>query len=213
MRGLLIDGIYGSGKSSIREALQRRKSLISSESTLFLSETFTQRLAEYDIGHNGSNILKSMGAILSVLEKISFMYNSSKISQDPRREMFSLFYFLESLHFNACARHQLSFDLFQEVDNRLASMKCKAVFIDIPEDQLLEQTVLSTKKYRHKEWGTYLDARYGENDIDKLEKISILQKQMKKAFMQSSMDKLVVSSKGCNWEEISEAILKWIYTS
>lgn len=44
MFGLLLDGIYGSGKSTVTRELKKRLPNIKSDSCIFLSEVFTQRL-------------------------------------------------------------------------------------------------------------------------------------------------------------------------
>lgn len=207
MKGLILEGIYGSGKSSVMSSLKEKIGDIRSDSCLFFSEVFTQRMKEHLIDQSPRESLLPMKTLVDQITVLSALYAQSRMPNDKRREMFSLSYLFESFHLNAAVRYNLEWEDIAEIDRNLSSEKCKVVFLKIPEDQIKARSIVMTRQTRDPEWSEYLQTHYKMLDDDLADKFMDMQRKMEALLGKTTMPVSILDTGNMNWDQISEKTL------
>jgi len=170
MRGIIIDGVAASGKSSILRLFQKK--LMESKpnmTKIFLSEHYTERMLEHlkeDGTLNGYHISDHVDKIIGTLNVFQKMLSESKFKDEPRGadaiailERFILTHFA-SLEIEDTYGIELAKKHFQTLN----SMGIIQIALIIPRDKLKDR-IISTISYRNDAWKEYLFSKGSEEDI------------------------------------------------
>ena len=170
MKGIIIDGVAASGKTSILRNLN--KSLVEIKPTttkFFISEHYTERMLEHlkeSGGLTGLYINRHVDKIINILQQFQNMLSESKFSNDPRDA--DLLVILERF----ILTHLTSLDIENEYKNEIVeshfkalnSLGIKQVALVVPEEHLKER-IMSTINYRNMAWKEYLFSKGDEAEI------------------------------------------------
>lgn len=170
MRGIIIDGVAGSGKTTIIKSLNQR--IFEKEplaSRIFLSEHYTQRILENPDGQikpTKDRINNHIENIISSLEMFQAMLIGSKFADDPGQA--DLFVVLERFVLTHLTSLPESYGLNEATQHlqKLSSLNFIQIALITPEEMMTER-VLSTFKYRNDKWKDYLYSIGNEEEIVK----------------------------------------------
>lgn len=170
MKGLIIDGVVASGKSSIIKYLQQK--LVETypyRSKFFLSEHYTERILEKS---KENNLLAARQAkqhiqnILETLQRYDEMLKKSKFSTRPQNaELILLVERFILTHFASLEdRRGYSLEEARKQFILINKYNIKQIVLEVPEEYLKER-IMSTVNYRNDEWHKYL---YSTGDEDQI---------------------------------------------
>ncbi|OGY94165.1 MAG: hypothetical protein A2406_01655 [Candidatus Komeilibacteria bacterium RIFOXYC1_FULL_37_11] len=170
MKGIIIDGVVSSGKTSILKHLHRLISEQNPTSTkFFISEHYTERMLEHlkDKGElDGSHIKAHVDQLIHTLASFQSMLDNSKFRDNPKGA--DLFVTLERFiltHLSSVdIGDKYSLDEVKAHFEILNKLGVKQVALIIPESRLKEN-IMSTLQYRNDAWLDYLYSRGGEKEI------------------------------------------------
>lgn len=201
MRGVIIEGVTGSGKSATYERLKRG---FDQDSGLLLSQVFTQRLLEHLPRRSASDVLMLCDNYVSFLESIQALYESSVFVTHPRKESLRFSFIFESFHMN----HILEFGLgdkqiFGPLEKRLRNIGTTVVMLKIPEDRILERSIRRTRQSRSARWLQYQMA-FGMTDDELATRYKLQQRELEQWVVDSRLPHVVVDTSEEDWEQIAQ---------
>ena len=170
MKGIIIDGVAGSGKTTILKKVHSRIFKIEPSATkLFISEHYTERMLEHlkENGKlDGKYIKNHTEKIIGTLAAYQDMLNGSKFSTDPKGvEIFATLERFILTHFSSMhIENKYSIGEAKSHYETLARMGIKQVVLTVPESRMKKQ-ILSTLNYRNEVWKDYLYSKGDEREI------------------------------------------------
>jgi len=170
MRGIIIDGVAGSGKSSILNYIHSEiHKKYPSSTKFFISEHYTERMLEHLRDKkelNGFHIKSHVSRIIENLRMYQQMLDKSKFSQNPQGA--DIFVTIERFlltHFASMdIESEYSVDEAKSHFNTLNKLGIKQIALIIPESRLRE-SILSTLNYRNEKWKEHLYSKGTEKKI------------------------------------------------
>lgn len=171
MRGLIIDGVVASGKSTILHILNKK--IIEEEPTLskiFLSEHYTQRMLEHlrdGKKIDGQYINNHIEKIIDSLDVFQKMLDDSKFRDNPKEA--DLLVILERFILTHLTNDDLlndgySLEKAKYHFSKITSYNINQIALIIPEDKI-EKRIMSTINYRNEKWKEYLYSFGDEKEI------------------------------------------------
>lgn len=171
MRGLILDGVIASGKTTLLRRLQQRIATQTPPfSQISLTELYTERMIEHlrvDGILPGRSVRDHIEAVILSLETFERMLKASRFSEDPGPAQMLVTLDRLILTFQASEEIQdqgYSLDLIEGHFRRLASLGIQQVVLWIPPDQMKDR-ILLTLEYRNECWRDYLFSRGGVEEI------------------------------------------------
>ncbi len=210
MVGLVIEGVTGSGKTTVLKHLRHYLHLVPQEAHLILTQSYTQRMVEH-LGQNKrpEDVVRLLKSLLSPLETIHGLFEASVFSTHPRRAMVEFAYILETFHLNNLIEADYPYDdSFRAIDRRLARIGARMVVLSIPEGSVRERAIESTRRYRSGKWLAYQKA-FGLTDAELEEKYRRQQRRLLKMASEGSIPFTVIGTGEGNWEQISRAVFSY----
>lgn len=170
MKGIIIDGVASSGKTSILRHLHSKISEQYPSSTkFFISEHYTERMLEHlkEKGAlTGTHIKEHMGSIIANLNNFQKMLDKSKFANNPKGA--DIFVTLERF----ILTHMASMDMGNQYSTQeakhhfetLGKMGFKQVVLVIPKS-VFKERLMSTLVHRNDAWREHLYSRGGEKEV------------------------------------------------
>lgn len=170
MKGIIIDGVAASGKTSIIKQLQKK--IIKEKpniSKLFISEHYTQRMLEHlaESGKlNGTHVKNHVSDIIRALNVFQDMLKKSKFIDNPNgAEMIVVLERFVLTHISSAPlENHYKHEEISKHFRLLSSLGFSQIVLAIPEDKILER-IISTTKYRNDKWKEYLLSKGTESQI------------------------------------------------
>ena len=205
MKGLILEGIVGSGKSSILLFL-RKQIIENGSSSLILDEAITERPLE---PLSSSNVETSLLHLNRLVELMVRLYDLETAAQKPIESRVQ--FVLERFHFSHCldiAGFE-RFAAYADIDKQMMGLGSKLVVLTMKEDLIRERSVLSTKKFRGEAWSGYL-----EQIAETEEGVSAFYAAQQEHFIalcrMSTIPSMAVDTSNCDWEEASFQIVDFL---
>lgn len=170
MKGIIIDGVAASGKSTILKNIHSKIIEVKPSMTkFFISEHYTERMLEHlkERGElDGSHIKDHISQIIESIVTYQNMLNNSKFSSNPSGA--DIFVTLERF----LLTHFTSMDIegtysLKEAESHFDSLNklgIKQIALVIPESRL-KDSIMSTLNYRNDKWKEYLYSKGNEEEI------------------------------------------------
>lgn len=163
-RILLVEGVPGTGKTSIINSLVRRyaENTVLIRSLLHLTQAHTYHPLSPDEPDGPDKIDDALAAAqnLAHLERIFDLVSwmASLVSYEQRKVFLCT---IDTLHITHCFRPGvLSWERVASFDRRLAGLGCKLLFLRATRETIWERTILGRKDNR---FITHYGQRYGES--------------------------------------------------
>ncbi len=159
VRGIIIEGIAGSGKTTLRKHLMHRLS-VSNASLISINEYCTERCLEplKDAGPD-----ESAEVLTGIVRLLNNFQNLPCRSSDEFRKLF----ILERFHMSHCldiANQEFTAG-YRYIDRQMKELNAVIVLLTLEPSSILERSVISTKKTRPASWSDYLST-LGPTDQD-----------------------------------------------
>jgi thymidylate kinase len=205
MRGLILEGIVGSGKSSVLRSL--KKQLTEQDgSSMVLSEHITERPMEPLRSANLEKSLSHLGQLVCLIKQINDIEQSVQKYPYP-----SVQFILERFHFSHCldiAGFE-KFDAFVEIDRQMESLGSKLVVLTLHEKLILDRSIVSTKKTRTEAWAKYL-AQIADSDEGAAGYYKKQQDDFVSLCEKSEIPSMVVDTSNRDWDEVSFQVIDFL---
>lgn len=202
MAGLVLEGIVGSGKTTVIRYL--RKYFIEKDcSTLILTEHDTERPMEPFRSSNPLESISHLNRLLSIIETIHEI--QKPVHADPLHEMYFVF---ERFHLSHCLdiAGLEKFHLYSDIDSRLHTFCAKLVVLSIPGNAIEERSVVTTKQHRNEKWSHYLN-QIASTDEGVARHYLAQQEDLFKLCQKSKIPSMVVDTTNRDWQDISNHII------
>ncbi|MCF7818946.1 MAG: hypothetical protein K9M54_13800 [Kiritimatiellales bacterium] len=205
--GLILEGICGTGKSTILRSLQQserfyRRSFLSA---IVLSEHQTQRVLEQKEREVGLTTADNVGLLdqhVSYLEAVRDRLNQMQWCQNNRTNM-RVPYVLERFHLTHVYHYpHMTWEHVQPIDRRLAGLNCKLCLLTIPDAVLRERIIAN----RNAAWREYL-SKYGQTDEEILRYYATQQQLLRDLCGKSEIDTLVLDTSRISADDAVNQVL------
>lgn len=208
MIGLVLEGIVGSGKTSVIRHL-KKYFLEKDCSVLILTEHYTERPMEPLPAASSVKSVSHLNQITNVVKTLHEMENET-----PSGLRSDAYFVFERFHLSHCLdisgfEH---FDKYRDIDRQLNTFGCKLVVLTIEENIILERCVVSTRKWRDEKWKNYL-TRIAPTEEGVADHYKKQQKEFVELCQQSEIPSMVVDASNQDWEEISFQITEFLNRS
>ena len=205
MKGLILEGIVGSGKSSILRFL--RKHINENGSSSFvLDENMTERPLE---PLKSSDVEKSTKHLNRLVQLMKNLFDLESVAQKSRQ--IQVQFVLERFHFSHCLDIAGidRFSAYADIDKQMRDLGSKLVVLTMREDVIHERSVVSTKKNRGEAWTRYLEG-IAPNEKGVTEFYTAQQEYFIALCRNSVIPSMVVDTSNCDWEEVSFQIVDFL---
>lgn len=205
MRGVILEGIPGTGKSQIYrllvgETAQKNLSLFA------LSENCTERMLE-------PLRQASLAESLSILDRIIFVLEG--YAQLPCLNVSgkNKFFLLERFHFSHCLdiAGMEYWNRYSGIEDKLKSFDAVVIVLTIAPEDIPERTLRQTRKVRPASWSSYLNT-LGKTDTEIAGYYRQQQEQLVALSRRSLLPCHFVDTTKQNWTETAEKISHILFT-
>ncbi len=205
--GLIIEGVCGSGKTTILKKLTEspRFQNKSGQSTIVLSEHHTQRVLEKKertAGLRRADNLNLLDEHATYLENMNERLARMPWAENGRSNM-RLAYIFERFHLTHVSHYEhMQWEDVQDIDNRLARLNCKAILLIVDRHELQQRVEIG----RDSGWREYL-TRFGETDSEITDHYLGQQCVLQKLCERSKLEILMISTSEVDAETTTARIL------
>lgn len=161
MAGLILEGVSGSGKSTVLEATLRSESYLDRGylSSVVLSEHHTQRVLEAKERSEGLNVEDNVALLRQHLDVVHTMHSRLQRMQWGAlgKLRHRACYAMERFHLtHVCHYEHMRWEYVKDIDEALSEIGCKLCLLRV-DDGEIEERVVSLR--RNQEWRAYLGSR------------------------------------------------------
>lgn len=205
--GLIIDGICGTGKTTIFSSILQSERFVQKTflSSVVLSEHQTQRVLERKEREEGltqSDNVSLLDQHVTYLEHMRDRLDQMQWCENKRTNM-RIPYVIERFHFTHVYHYDhMTWQDIKDIDSRLAKLNCRLCLLTM-DDSVLEHRIIAS---RDLEWREYLK-RYGKTDGEILEYYSMQQKMLRALCEKSQLDIFVVDTTNTSVRETLDQVL------
>jgi len=205
--GLIVEGISGSGKTSILSELLKSERFVNKSylSSIVLSEHQTQRILERKEREEGLSVQDNLSLLdehISYFENLNNQLNRMQWCRSNQTSM-RIPYILERFHFTHVYHYNhMGWGDVQEIDNRLSAVNCKVCLLTADPEALRSRLLTG----RDSSWMNYLK-RYGDTD-DKIVKYFVEQQSsLIELSRKSELQTLIIDTSGSSPDDNIDMIL------
>ena len=199
--GIVLEGITGSGKSTLYQRLGRSPRVLSYESRLFLAQAYTLRMAP-EAGE-----CETLHRLVDAVERLHAPYWRSEFSaRDDARG--SLCWVMEGFqYYMALDRCAPTADaaLVASVEARLCELGGHLVVLTVQPDAILEQCVRSTLRHRGSGWRDFL-FRMGRTETEVAEVLRRRQERLLALVTATRLPVIRLDSTTQDWDDLTARV-------
>ncbi len=205
-QGLILEGISGTGKTSVFEALATHRSmqLVPAKSRLLLSEHHTQRILELEEQKGlltPQHHLELMNQLVTFVEILSNRTSHRGWYSDRVQEQ-DLFYLFERFHLTHVFRFaHMNWSQVANIDHRLSTLGAVICLLTVNAENL-EKRLFSRK---HECWLNYLK-QYGNTPAEIVDTLMRRQQLALELAKRSSLPTLVIDTSDNSIDQVTELI-------
>lgn len=203
MRGCVLTGVWGAGKTSVYRRIITRLTDAGCQSLIAMPQAATITTHTYTPGkphEHAANIVSWLDKLTAFLEDIEGRFRASTLPRHRFAPAWAPTCVLECLGFDApiyglpLARHALL-----EIEHRLAALGVHLVLLRVPDDRIRVQCLDSTRLHRGERWARYLDG-FGPDDKARVDHIRRAQDTLLRWLGTSPMPLHVIDTEAEDWE-------------
>ena len=205
MKRIIIEGITGSGKSTVYKKLIDKLKFVEGSNLLFLNEYITWRTFEKEKDIEAS-CEETFTNISGFIRWLTYIFINADLQNTSRGRDEQLCCLMEGFHWNAYARGILSEKAFHDIENEINNLGFGIVFLVLSESNIKNRSVIETRKFRTRGWNKYLDS-LGNSD-DKIAQIfQERQNRYYDIFTCSTSKKILINTDEKRWDDYAEQII------
>ncbi len=210
-KGIIIEGIPGSGKTSTIRQIQRLPAFLQREATtlLLLGEEITQRTLELRTQEgslSAEDHQQLLDELITPLEQKQERFLKRGWSGGESR--FQFLYLLERFHLTHATYYPYLQDWdYSAIEERLKKLSAKGCLF-VMDPAVMRYRIIESRPYPA--WRRYL-ARYGKNDEEIVEHYVRQQEAMLQRAHTSGLDWLILDTTEANWSIVASKVWKhWV---
>ncbi len=207
LNGLILEGISGSGKTSVLKRLLAHDAWITKPftSSLVLSEHHTQRVLEAKERNEGLHVNDHLMLLANILDFVEQIHKHAGQMDWAERQKHNhkLPYLLERFHFTHVYHYPyMTWNKVDTIEHRLLNLNAKVCVLTI-DKVAIEQRIFGD---RNKQWASYLQ-RYGSTKKRIINHFTTQQQQLFRLCELTRLPILVIDTSTQTINEIVEKIL------
>lgn len=216
MRGCVLIGVWGAGKTSVYQRTTARLINQGCQSLITMPQAATLTTHTYTQGsphEHAASILSWLDRLTTFLEDLDRRFQASTLPSHQFAPLWTPTCVLEGLGFDAplyglpLARHALL-----DVEHRLAALGLHLVVLRVPAGRVLAQCVESTRMQRGPKWASYLE-RFGPDDHARAEHVLRGQNTLLRWAHSSPLPLHVIDTGTGDWDAYARQVTDLIMSS
>lgn len=194
MKILMLSGITGTGKSTLFRYLEKNMDMRDFSSNMFFSSYHCQ------------NYFKEAGICFEKLyEFYQRIFEMEKIEYSKKIGVL-----FENSFYNVCLEYGLDNKEIMKMESLFNKYQCKQVLLTIPETEIYQRSIVTTRIYRKPSWTDYLN-RFNLSDGELTDMFLEKQKRLSELVNKSSCPALIINTSEMDWDLYIEEINRfWV---
>lgn len=205
MKRIIIEGITGSGKTTVYKTIVEKFKSSDGSNFLFLNEYITWRTFEKE-NDIGAVCRETFTNISSFIRWLSSIYINADLQNTSRGRSEQLCCLMEGFHWNAYARGIISEEIFREIENEINSLGFGIAFLVLSESEIKKRSVIETRRFRTSGWNNYLNT-LGNSDDEIAKTFQERQRRYYDIYSCSTINKILINTDEKRWDEYAEQII------
>lgn len=213
MRGCVLAGVWGAGKTSVYQRTLERLAEAGYASLIAMPQAATITTHTYTSGtphEHATHIMSWLDQLTSFLEDTHRRFHASTLPEHRFASTWRPTCLLEGLGFDAPLYGlPITRDSLIRDEHRLAALGVHVVLLRVPEDRIRTQCVESTRDHRGSKWARYLD-RFGPTDASRAECIRQVQAELIRWVQTSPLPLQVLDTTTQDWDAYADQVAESI---
>jgi hypothetical protein len=194
MKMLMLSGITGAGKSTLFKQIVKKAGDLDFSSEMLFSAYHCQNFFK-ETNFNSER--------LYAFYKSIFDFENIEYSK-------AIGVLFENSFYNVCLEYHINSEDISRIEKLLHKNQCKQVILKLPEDEIYNRSIVSTRIHRKPSWRSYLD-EFNKSDEDLTTMFKEKQEKLFGLTSHSSCPTLIINTSEMNWDLYVEKINKfWI---
>lgn len=216
MRGAIVTGVWGAGKSSVCHHIRARLVASGCETLICIPQAATITTHTYIPGttaaEHAAGVLSWMSELTRFLTDTDHRFHASTLPGHRCAPVWTPTALLEAVSFDIPV-YQLPVHRAQllGVEDTLARLGLHLVVLHVPEHRIQAQCVASTRRHRGPKWDTYLHG-FGDSDTARAAAIGRAQHRLMGWVHTSPLSATIIDSSGGDWNRYARQITELIET-
>ena len=203
--GIILEGVTGTGKSTLFKMLRESNVISLFESTFFIPQVYTLRLVP---NRGEAEYMKQM---LEGIHAIAGAYtNSSFASREDRRgsacSVFEGFHYYMKLDRPGCSMRATEMDI---IESQLSELGVRLVVLTVSKESVMENCVLSPIRNRGNGWKSFL-SQFGSCEEEWEQYFWDRQERLLRLVHGTRLPILHIGTSSQKWDEYLREIEAWI---
>ncbi|KIA61366.1 hypothetical protein FG87_31200 [Nocardia vulneris] len=203
MRGCVIAGVWGAGKTSVYQRILAHLVDADCQSVLAVPQAATITTHTYmdaSVPSKADGILSWLRELTTFLEDADRRFRSSTLPDHRFAHQWTPTAVLECLAFDVPV-YRLPIDRAELLDHeqRLTDLGLHLIVLRVPEPQIQLQCIESTRQYRSPKWARYLE-EFGKTDALRAEYVCHAQRRLMSWVATSPLPCTVIDTTDSDWE-------------
>ena len=215
MRGCVLAGVWGAGKTSVYQRTVARLVKDECESLIAMPQAATITTHTYTPGQpheHATKILSWLDALTAFLEEIDRRFQASSLPRHRFAATWTPTCVLEGLGFDAPIYGlPLDRDALREIEQRLGVLAVHLVVLHVPDHCIRAQCVELTRLQRGMKWARYLEG-FGDTDAARADHIKRAQDKLMCWAQTSPLPLRVIDTANQDWDAYARQITNLITT-
>ncbi len=213
MRGCVLAGVWGAGKTSVYHRTLGHLVAAGCESLIAMPQAATITTHTYTPGEpheHAAHILSWLDRLTAFLEETNHRFQASTLPQHRFAPAWTPTCLLEGLGFDAPMYGlPISRNALTSVEQRLTGLGVRLVLLRVPDDHIQAQCVESTRHHRGSKWARYLEG-IGSTDAGRAEHIRQVQAELIRWAQISPLPLQVIDTTSQDWDAYARHVAELI---
>ncbi|SFB64755.1 hypothetical protein SAMN05216266_1477 [Amycolatopsis marina] len=215
MRGCVLTGVWGAGKTSIYQRLAAQLIAQGCQSLITLPQAATLTTHTYAPGtpaKHAATIHSWLNNLTEFLEDLDHRFTSSSLPHHRFAGAWTPTCLLEGLGFDVPVyRLPLPRQSLIGIEHRLAAIRLRLVMLRVPTQQIFVRCIESTRVHRGPKWAAYVDS-FGLNDAARTRYVEHAQDRLLRWAKTSPLPLHVLEVDTDDWDDHARALSDLITT-
>lgn len=209
MRGCVLAGVWGAGKTTVYQRAVARLVAGGCQSLITMPQAATLTTHTYATGstsHHAAGILSWLSNLAGFLEDVERRFQASSLPSHRFAHAWTPTCVLEGLGFDVPVYElPLARATLLQVEHRLASIGLHLVVLRVPSERILTQCIDSTRLHRGPRWTTYVDG-FGPDDHARARHIERAQDRLMRWATTSPLPLRILDIHADDWDSYARMI-------
>lgn len=209
MRGVILTGVWGAGKTTVHGSVLRRLAAADCQHVVAIPQAATITTHTYapgDAAAHVSAILQWLENLTGHLEDTDARFAASTLPMHRFAPQWTPTALLEGLTFDLPVyRLPTPLDRVRDLEARLADVGLTVALLRVPDDLVEEQCVRSTRVHRGPRWARYVES-FGVNDGARAAHVRHVQDMLVEHAEQSPLPVKMLDTSDRAWDRLADDI-------